>query len=372
MPSTITRNVATTCGVILVVLAGCAPKNKPPGPTVAQAWENPAGPHSEEPPAATGPRLDTGSGLDAEPIDSDRQDALGPAPEAAGQPIASVNGRAISRQRATDILIDAYGRDVVELLIRLELSRQLAASRGGVATLPEVRDEYDEALRRISSPVLGSEETDFDRAAAERLLDAMLLRNGISKTQFMLKIEQDANLRKAAEQDVVVDDSQLTAEHDRAYGERVQVRHMQLNTLSEVAEVREQLDAGVDFELLVRKYSRNQITAAAGGLLPPFSRHDDVPPLLRQAAFSLQEGQISDTFFEDNTYQIIRLERRFPPTEISVDLVREELRSRLRRRLVEDRMRQLAADLFDNADIEIADLTLLRQLQEQYPNARIR
>jgi hypothetical protein len=55
-----------------------------------------------------------------------------------------------------------------------------------------------------------------------------------------------------------------------------------------------------------------------------------------------------------------------------VDLVRDELRARLRRRLVEDRMRQLAADLFDNADIRIDNPTLLRQFQERYPNARIR
>lgn len=358
-------NTALTYGVSLIALAGCA-QNKQPGPTVAQAWERTAEPQTEATPNGRDPALDNG------PTKADPQAVRGQAPEVARQPIAYVNGRAISRQRAIGVLFDAYGRDVVELLIRLELARELADSRGGVATRQEVRAEYDQALRQISSPVLGSEESDFDRATAEQLLDAMLLRNGISKTQFMLKIEQDANLRKAAEQDVVVDDSQLTAEHDRAYGERVQVRHIQLNTLSEVAEVRAQLDAGGDFELLVGKYSRNQITAPAGGLLPPFSRHDDVPPLLRQAAFSLEEGQVSDTIFEDNTYHIIRLERRFPPTEIPVDHVRDELRRRLRRRLVEDRMRQLAADLFDNADIRIDNPTLLHQFQERYPNARIR
>ena len=366
MPSAISWNTALLYGAILIALAGCVDKNTPAGPTVAQAWERPAETRTGEPSDLTEPALDTG------PMTTGRQMADGPAGNVAQQPIAYVNGRAISRQRATEILIDAYGRDIVELLIRLELAKGLAGSRGGVATLQEVRAEYDQALRQISSPVLGREDDDFDRAAAERLLDAMLVRNGISKTQFMLKIEQDANLRKAAEQDVVVDDSQLTAEHDRAYGERVQVRHIQLNTLSEVTEVRAQLDAGADFELLVGKYSRNPITAAAGGLLPPFSRHDDAPPLLRQAAFNLRGGQVSDTIFEDNTYHIIRLERRFPPTEIPVDRVRDELRGRLRRRLVEGRMRQLAADLFDNADIRIDNPTLLRQFQERYPNARIR
>jgi len=365
MRSLLGTAVALSTLAALVACAGCVQQRKPSGPTVTQAWERPARPESDRPLDAATPAPENQA---PDPTPASPEPEIRPPAE----PIAYVNGRAIARRRATDILIDAYGLDVVELLIRLELAKETAASLGLAASLEDVRAEYDLALRSISSPVLGPEDDDSDRPAAERVLDGMLARNGVSKTQFMLKIEQDAYLRKVADRDLVVDDGLLTAEHDRAYGPRVQVRHMQLNSLAEVSQVRAELDAGVDFELLVRKYSRNEVTAAAGGLLPPFSRHDDVPPLLREAAFELQEGQISNAIREDGTYHLIRLERRFPPTEISADLVRDELRTRLHRRLVEQRMRQLAADLFDAADIQLTDPTLLRRFREKHPNARLR
>jgi parvulin-like peptidyl-prolyl isomerase len=350
---------------ILLLGNGCTAERKPADPSVTQAWEAPTPVQTAEPahfplPPPPAPEPRDPAAAYAEPIVDD-----------VGNPIALVNGLAIDRQRVADILIDAYGADLVDLLIRLELAKARAAAEGLGVSREDVRAEYEQALRRISSPVLDSGDR-FDRRAAERVLDSMLQRNGVSKTQFMLKIEQDAYLRKLAERDVVVDDKLLPAEHDRVYGPRVQIRHMQLDSLAAASQVREQLDAGVDFDLLVRKYSRNEVTAAGGGLLPPFSRHDDVPPLLREAAFSLEDGQVSNVIFENGSYHIIRVERHFPPSEVPVDLVADELRERLRRRLVEERMRQLAADLFDRADLEITDPALARRLREKYPNARIR
>ena len=217
--------------------AGCARQRTPPGPTVSQAWEQPAPHESSAPADAPAPALEQAPGPEKAPH------AAEPGTRGQVEPIARANGRLIDRRRATNILLDAYGLDVVELLIRLELAKEEAKAAGLAVTLDDVQAEYDLALRRISSPVLGDREADFECSAAERLLEAMLARNGVSKTQFMLKIEQDAHLRKVAGRDLVVDDSLLTAEHDRAYGPRVQVRHIQLNSLAEVSQVRAELDA---------------------------------------------------------------------------------------------------------------------------------
>ncbi len=282
-------------------------------------------------------------------------------------PIARVNDAPISRKRVADILINAFGADTLELLIRLELARKRAHTEGITVSTADVRTEYDRALREIASPVVPAIETGLDRDNAERVLATMLDRNHLSRTQFMIRIEQNAYLRKLAARDVVVDDRLLAAEYERAYGERVRIRHMQLNSLSEVAEVRARLAAGADFELLVAKYSRNDATATAGGLLPAFSRDDDVPPLLRDAAFALAEGRISNPIHEEGSYHLIRLEQRFAASSVPIDEVRDELRVRLRRRLIDARMRQIAADLFDDARIEIGDTGLRRRFQQKYP-----
>jgi hypothetical protein len=80
---------------------------------------------------------------------------------------------------------------------------------------------------------------------------------------------------------------------------------------------------------------------------------------------------VSSTIYEDGVYQIIRLERRFPPTQVAAESVAEELRERVRRRLVDERMQRIAAFLFDNANIEFTDSGLLRAFARRHPNKEI-
>lgn len=372
MAEGICRSVVSTSILAALLACGCATRRPARTDAVARAWERPAANKQEQNPAGNG---EVATAPETAALLSLTQDSANRAPDHTPEPpriIARVNGDPILRDRLTDVLIDAFGLDTLELLIRVELARNRATGQGLSVTAEDVRAEYDRALREVSSPVLLAEESAFDRESAERVLGAMLHRNRVSQTQFMIRMEQNAWLRKLAEREAEVKDDMLAAEHKRAYGERVRIRHAQLDSLAEVSEVRERLAAGEDFELLVRKYSRNEVTAAAGGLLPAFSRYDDVPPLLRDAAFALNEGQVSNPIYEGGAYHMIRLERRFPASAVSAELVKDELRERVHRRMVGERMRQLAAELFDNATIEITDSGMLHRFREKYPTSRTR
>lgn len=372
MAEGICRSVVAVSILVAIWACGCATGRHPPTDAVARAWERPTVSNHEQNPPGNGEVATASENAELLSLTEDSENRASDHTPESPRIIARVNGDPILRDRLTGVLIDAFGLDTLELLIRLELARARATGQGLSITPDDVRAEYDRALREISSPVLLGEESEFDRNAAERVLGAMLDRNRVSQTQFMIRMEQNAWLRKLAERKVDVKDDMLAAEHKRAYGERVRIRHAQLNSLSEVSEVRERLAAGEDFELLVRKYSKNEVTAAAGGLLPPFSRHDDVPPLLRDAAFALKEGQVSNPIYEGGAYHMIRLERRFPASAVSAELVKDELRERVHRRMVGERMRQLAAELFDDAAIEITDSGMLHRFREKYPNSRIR
>ncbi len=361
MPQCVHHLILLSCIGGVLAATGCAGTSRRPADAVTRAWDSPTAPPGSEN-VKSNSTGDTGRASD-----SNTETSRSPGAPA----IARVNDVPISRQRVADILINAFGVDTLELLIRLELARKRADLDGITVSSADVRVEYDRALREIASPIVPENETQLDHDNAERVLETMLARNHLSKAQFMIRIEQNAYLRKLAERSVVVDDRLLAAEYERAYGERVRIRHMQLNSLSEVTEVRTRLAEGADFELLIAKYSRNNVTATAGGLLPAFSRDDDVPPLLRDAAFALGEGRISNPIHEEGSYHLIRLEQRIAASSVPIDEVRDELRVRLRRRLIDARMRQIAADLFDDARIEIRDATLLQQFRANYPNAAI-
>lgn len=210
-----------------------------------------------------------------------------------------------------------------------------------------------------------------DIAEAEAVLDQVLRRNRVGRKQFMLKVEMDACHRALAESDVTISDELLPAEYERAYGERVRVRHIQLDSLSDVRAVRERLRAGEPFADLAKQLSRNTVTGMNGGLLPTFSRYDeDVPPLLRDTAFELEVGQISNAIQQDGSYHVLLLDARYPASNVDIEYVKDELHRRLRRRIVQDRMVEIAGRLFDRAKIEIRDPMLRKQFEARYVRPR--
>lgn len=347
---------SAACAMLVALLAttGCQTGASSGGLSVGQAWERP--PQSAEPASQPAAEETTDAGA---PL------PLPPAPSSPA--VATVNGIDVSRDAFESLLIELYGLDLLELQIRLLLARSAVAAKGLTVDDADVRAEHERALAQLVLPAGASESAGVDLPQAEALLEQMLRRNRVGRKQFMLKVEMDACLRKLAEGAVTVTDEMLPAEYERAYGERVRVRHIQLDSLAEVHEVRAHLNAGESFADLAAKRSRNTVTGMNGGMLPPFSKFDeDVPPLLRDTAFELTVGQVSNAIQQDGVYQIIMLDARFPASSVSIDFVKDELRRRLRRRLVQEAMVDIASQLFDRAKVEIHDPVLRAQFRSRY------
>ena len=176
----------------------------------------------------------------------------------------------------------------------------------------------------------------LDPREAQRLLDDFLAAKNVSRSEWDSRMEQKAYLRKIAEAEVAkttITDDMLRNEYEQDYGEKVQIRHIQVGSLAAAARVRALLAANKDFELVARQMSENQLTSAQGGLARPFTRNDPgVTPLLREAAFKLKTGEISEAIRDGNVYHIIRVERRFPASDVGFDNAdRDELRRKLHR-----------------------------------------
>jgi len=336
---------------ILLAPAGCTtgdPTVKP----IAQAWRGSGQPEPVADDGPTPPAADHGA----------------EAPATAPAPIATVNERPVSRRKLIELLVAGRGAEVLDELIVLELARARAEAAGLAVSPADIENEYDESLRSMLSDLPGADPDSFDRDAAEALLEEVLLSRGLSRQEFRLGVTRNAYLRKLAAAGLRFDDQELRAEFDRAYGERVRIRHIQVAGLDDAERIRRQLAAGADFASLAREQSANRATAANGGLLRPFTRDtSDVPALLREAAFQLPAGEVSNPIRVNNWYHLLRVEERIGPSQVEFEEVRGELQRKLAARRIRAEMMHLSAELFEAAEIRVLDPLLESEFLRRHP-----
>ena len=336
---------------------GCASQDHAPVASVSDAWRQ----HDPTAPAST---------TAYRPRAAEVGDA-GAVPLASGEaPIALVAGRPIARSRVVDILLRSHGAGVLEQLIGLEVAMALATQRGLTVNEKDVDFEYALGLRRLSDPLSPATSGGADRAVAESLLDTVLAERNISREEFFITLRRNAYLRKLIEADLVFSEEQLRAEFARAYGDRVQVRHIQLAGAADAGRIKERLAAGEDFSDLASRYSANADSARNRGLLEPFASQDEeVPALFRQTALCLAPGQVSPVIRVGEWHHILKLEQRLPAETRDFTEVRGELERRLREREAELKMRELYETLLRDAEVDVRD-PVLREAFERRRSPR--
>jgi hypothetical protein len=183
-----------------------------------------------------------------------------------------------------------------------------------------------------------------------------------------------AQLRETALQvDTAMTDEELQERFEAELpGGRVRARHILLQFPEGASEVqvdsvrtlagqlRDRLVAGEDFEALARTYSADPGTAATGGDLGTFGRNEMVPPF-EAAAFSLQEGEISDVVETAFGLHLIRVDERIVP---SFDTDRDQFRAQIQSQMILEAESTYVAELVEAAGLETdsAGFDLMRQL----------
>lgn len=276
-----------------------------------------------------------------------------------------VNGKAIPKERIVNLLLRSHGASMLEQIVVLEAAENLAVSKGLQVTQDDVDREYDMALRKLVDPLAPLASETFHRDAAERTLEGVLVERNISREEFREGMRRHAYLRAIASSETTVSEEEIQVEYQSSYGLRLQVRHIQLASPREVQRITDQLARGADFGSLARQFSANLDSAAAGGLLAPFSPEDErLPALFRQTASSLEVSQVSQMARIGEWYHLIKLEKRIEPESIPLDQVRAELEERVRERKIEEAMPKLHERLFKEADINILDPELKKAFEQ--------
>ncbi len=343
------RILAPLCAIVLLLAAGCPPPERGAG--------GPASPAAPEPPARPA----------APPRPPETQSAV-PLPSSMasgnGGVMATVNGEPIYMKQLTEQLVRAHGLLVAEMLVADKLVAQEAARREITVTGEEIAQERSRQLRAV----LGDELTGQQR---DRVLEELLRRRGLTREVWERTMWRRAVLRKMALPRVSVTEPMIRAQFLAQYGQKVQVRHMQLPSVFEAQKILKLIQEGRDFAELAKRYSTNATTAAQGGLLPPFTRDDPrVDKAVRDAAFALSKpGQVSEVVQAGRNFHVLKLVRRIVPPDADYESVRDTIREGLRDRLVERVQQEILHQLRQSAAVEYVD-PLLKQARDEATRPR--
>lgn len=301
--------------------------------------------------------------------------------------VARIAGRSITEEQLRKPLVEAYGLNLLVNLVELELANREAARAGVVVTDADVAAERQSTIDRAfaQSNVQRLDAVEQARATDPAKADAMLAelrkdnesalgqhlaQQGASRPQFEIVIRTNAALRKIAEPQVeaALTDERLTESFRIQYGEKVLVRHVQTNSLTDMNAVRRRLAAGEAFEKVAVEMSTNNVTGPLGGEVQPFTRNNEAfPQTFRDAAFALKPGEVSEVVSAAGAFHLIKLEQRIDPKAVKFEDVKEALRVDLRERLlltaVRDARQQIKREALTGLTIE--DPVLKKQFNEQ-------
>lgn len=321
----------------------------------------PANALAADSPATTTPAANTATTATTAPVISPIQAPV----ESMDDVVARVGDRTVTLRELSGPLVEAYGLNVLLNLVQLELAQQQAETAGVTVTEADVVAERERTIKTMFQ--------DADPSDYDQFYQQFLQQQGISDAEFNIVMRTNATLRNVAEPmlEGKITDEALRDAFNALYGEKVKVRHIQLANLQEVQQAKARLEKE-SFEQVAREVSRDPRTKAAGGALPEFSRAmQGIPEPLKNAAFALKEGDVSDPIMANDTYHLIKLEKRIPPTAVKFEDVKqsvyEEIHEQAMRATIREFRNQIGRTALEQMKIEVP--ALQRQFDQRREQA---
>lgn len=293
-----------------------------------------------------------------------------PARPAPSRTVATVNGVSLERRDLVDLLIRTHGLSLLQQMILRETAMQEARRKGVAINDADVDQEYEYTLQ--ADQFNGKDPDKLTPARREQLIEDWVRSRGVSRDELQLAMERQACLRKLVQDRIDVDETLLRKEYDRTYGEKVEVRHIQIEAARYYPQIKQRLDRGEKFEDLARQFSINGLSKPRGGLLPPFSAADDtVPGVFIKTAFALQPGQYTNPIEAEGGVHVLLLERRIPAETVNFEDVRPALMRHVKARLTTTAMQDLGTRLLMAAELRIEEPGLRDQYKKLHSTKEI-
>lgn len=264
--------------------------------------------------------------------------------------VAVVNGQKVTMQELYNLLVDTYGEDALDVLIRRTLIYQMAEKEG----VKVAGSEVEQRLKAITNGEIDGLMRTY-RIKDKADLEKELTKLGTSIEQFEQKLskrmrkqaEIELLAEKLLEKTITITDEELQRAYDQEYGEKIEASQIVFRTRREAEDAMKKLKSGADFATLAKNESVDRASAARGGKMQPFSPKDNFGTEVAH----LKIGELSDIIKTDYGYHIIKLLERKPASNKSFKAVKGELEKVVRNQQYKERLGPWLISLIENASI---------------------
>ncbi len=238
--------------------------------------------------------------------------------------VATVNGDRITMKQLGQECLLRHGEEVLET----EISQMLLEQ-----TLKHAKLEVSEADLQAEvahAAVLAGVIDEQGNADLEKWFAGITQQQGIKQKQYLRdSVWPSAALKKLTAEKVTVSEDDLQKGFEANYGQRVRCRAIVLPSMRRAQEVWDKARRNPSLQYfgdLASEYSVEPTSKALRGEVPPLQRHGG-QPLLENAAFALQPGQLSGIVQVGDKFIVLRAEGRTEQIDINLAQVRDLLRN---------------------------------------------
>lgn len=273
---------------------------------------------------------------------------LGPESEV----VAVVNDENLTRQQLSDLLIESFGDQGLDVLVRRTVIYQQADKLGITVSPEEVNERLNDLLEREIDTLIKARGLENEKQLQEELSQM-----GVDLDE--MKETMSARLRKGMEVEllaekvvgttVTVTEEDLEVAYEEHYGAKIDAVQVVVNTKQEAEEMKEKIASGADFETLARNESIDRLSAAAGGRMKPFGPNEGV---FGPKVAHLEEGQVSDIIKTENGYHILKIQARTEKSSKDFEETKPELEEIVRRQKIRKRLKPWLSSVIERAEVK--------------------
>jgi len=286
---------------------------------------------------------DSASADPATPTQTHAPTATPPSEPAKMRVVAEVNRQPITRDQLGQECLRHYGEVVLESLINKYLISEECRRRNIVITRGDVSQEIERMAARFSVPT-------------KQWLAMLKEERGIDGEQYAADIVWPMlALRRLADNQIEITQEELVKEFEIRFGPAIDARLIACESLSTAQQVHAKAVAEPEsFPDLAKEYSIDAASASAGGLIQPIRTHGSYPEI-EQAAFNMEDGQVSEVIQAGGQYVILQRNRKLPGAK-TVSF--EQAAEGLRHGILERKMRSVSNEMFQQlqADADVVNV----------------
>lgn len=267
--------------------------------------------------------------------------------------MAVVNGEKLSRDQLANLLIDMYGREGLDLLIRRTLVKQ-ESTKNNITVTGEEIDKRIEALVdgqvQLQMKQGGlKDDQDLNRELEKAGMTLTQYRDSIVKAFKLTRGQVEAEMlaEKIIKKTIKITNEELQEAYEEQLGEKILAKQIVLRTMRDAERILERIKSGADFEALAKKESVDRNSASRDGKMRPFGPQG----IIGKEVANLKNGEVSGIIKTDSGYHIIKIEKRIPRSTKKFSEVKADLEKFVTAQKVQNRLNPWLLNLAESAEI---------------------